>query len=59
VTSEEKALAEVRKEAQKKLMGVYGVYKICDGDVMRICQCKSYGRSLGFGGIGIGHWRRQ
>jgi len=54
VTSEEKTLTEVRKEAQKKLMGVCGVYKICDGDAMRICQGQSYGRPLGFGGIGTG-----
>ena len=38
MTLEEKFLTEVRKEAQKKLMGVYGVYKICDGDAMRICH---------------------
>jgi hypothetical protein len=34
VTLEENTLTEVRKEAQKKLMGVCGVYKICDGDAM-------------------------
>jgi isopentenyl diphosphate isomerase/L-lactate dehydrogenase-like FMN-dependent dehydrogenase len=47
-------LTEVREEAKKKLMGVCGVYKICDGDSMRICQGQSYGRPLGFGGIGSG-----
>ncbi len=54
MASEEKILTEVRKEAQKKLMGLCGVYKICDGDAMRICQGQSYGRPLGFGGIGTG-----
>jgi len=47
-------LTKIREEAKKKLMGVCGVYKICDGDAMRICQGQSYGRPLGFGGIGSG-----
>ena len=51
---EKLTLTEVREEAKKKLMGVCGVYKICDGDSMRICQGQSYGRPLGFGGIGSG-----
>ncbi|MHA1240026.1 MAG: alpha-hydroxy-acid oxidizing protein [Promethearchaeota archaeon] len=51
---EEMTLTKVREEAKKKLMGVCGVYKICDGDAMRICQGQSYGRPLGFGGIGSG-----
>ncbi|MHA2289035.1 MAG: alpha-hydroxy-acid oxidizing protein [Promethearchaeota archaeon] len=51
---EKMSLTEVREEAKKKLMGVCGVYKICDGDSMRICQGQSYGRPLGFGGIGSG-----
>ena len=51
---EEMTLTKVREEARKKLMGVCGVYKICDGDAMRICQGQSYGRPLGFGGIGSG-----
>ena len=54
MTIEEMTLTKVREEAKKKLMGVCGVYKICDGDSMRICQGKSYGRPLGFGGIGSG-----
>jgi len=54
MTLEELTLTEVREEAKKKLMGVCGVYKICDGDAMRICQGQSYGRPLGFGGIGSG-----
>jgi len=54
MTLEELTLTKVREEAKKKLMGVCGVYKICDGDAMRICQGQSYGRPLGFGGIGSG-----
>lgn len=54
MTLEEMTLTKVREEAKKKLMGVCGVYKICDGDSMRICQGQSYGRPLGFGGIGSG-----
>jgi len=54
MTLEEMNLTDVREEAKKKLLGVCGVYKICDGDAMRICQGQSYGRPLGFGGIGSG-----
>ncbi|MHA1234884.1 MAG: alpha-hydroxy-acid oxidizing protein, partial [Promethearchaeota archaeon] len=54
MTLEDMTLTKVREEAKKKLMGVCGVYKICDGDAMRICQGQSYGRPLGFGGIGSG-----
>ncbi|MGB5910785.1 MAG: alpha-hydroxy-acid oxidizing protein [Promethearchaeia archaeon] len=52
--SENLTLEEVREESRKKLMGICGVYKICDGDSMRICQGQSYGRPLNFGGIGSG-----
>ena len=54
MTLAEMSLTEVREIAKKKLLGVCGVYKICDGDSMRICQGQSYGRPLGFGGIGSG-----
>ena len=54
MTLEDMTLTKIREEAKKKLMGVCGVYKICDGDAMRICQGQSYGRPLGFGGIGSG-----
>ncbi len=54
MTVDEMSLTQVREEAKKKLLGVCGVYKICDGDSMRICQGQSYGRPLGFGGIGSG-----
>ena len=54
MTLEEITLTKVREEAKKKLMGVCGVYKLCDGDSMRICQGQSYGRPLGFGGVGSG-----
>jgi isopentenyl diphosphate isomerase/L-lactate dehydrogenase-like FMN-dependent dehydrogenase len=54
MTSEEVTLTEIREEAKRKLLGICGVYKICDGDSMRICQGQSYGRPIGFGGIGSG-----
>ena len=47
-------LEEVRENAKKKLMGICGVYKDCDGSSMRICQGQSYGRPLKFGGAGSG-----
>ena len=47
-------LEDVRNEARKKLMGICGVYKDCDGSPMRICQGQSYGKPLKFGGIGSG-----
>lgn len=47
-------LEDVRDEARKKLMGICGVYKDCDGSPMRICQGQSYGKYLQFGGIGSG-----
>ena len=52
--SEKKTLEDIRKIAQKKMMGICGVYKICDGDSTRICQGQSYGKPLKFGGIGSG-----
>jgi isopentenyl diphosphate isomerase/L-lactate dehydrogenase-like FMN-dependent dehydrogenase len=51
---EEKTLEEIRGIAQNKMMGLCGVYKICDGDSTRICQGQSYGKPLRFGGIGSG-----
>ncbi len=47
-------LEEVRNEARKKLKGICGVYRICDGDPARICQGQSYGRPIGIGGVGSG-----
>lgn len=47
-------LEDVRNEVRKKLMGICGVYKDCDGSPMRICQGQSYGKYLQFGGIGSG-----
>ncbi|MFX1356806.1 MAG: alpha-hydroxy-acid oxidizing protein [Promethearchaeota archaeon] len=52
--SEKMSLEEIRDIARKKMMGICGVYKECDGDPMRICQGQSYGKSLKFGGIGSG-----
>lgn len=51
---EEMTLDKIREEAKKKLLGICGVYKICDGDSNRICQGQSYGKPLGMGGIGSG-----
>ncbi|MFW9916565.1 MAG: alpha-hydroxy-acid oxidizing protein [Candidatus Thorarchaeota archaeon] len=48
------SLEKVRAEARRKLKGICGVYRICDGDPARICQGQSYGRPLGIGGIGSG-----
>jgi hypothetical protein len=47
-------LEDVRDEARKKLKGICGVYRECDGLPNRICQGQSYGGSLGVGGIGSG-----
>lgn len=47
-------LEDVRDEARKKLKGVCGVYKICDGADNKVCQGHSYGKSIGMGGIGSG-----
>ncbi|MHA2499627.1 MAG: alpha-hydroxy-acid oxidizing protein, partial [Candidatus Hodarchaeales archaeon] len=48
------SLEKVRAEARRKLKGICGVYRICDGAPSRICQGQSYGRPLGIGGIGSG-----
>ena len=52
--SEIKTIEDVRNIARKKLKGICGVYKDCDGDPRRLCQGQSYGRALGIGGIGSG-----
>ncbi len=46
---------DVRNEARKKLKGICGVYRNCDGLPNRICQGQSYGGTLGIGGIGAGY----
>ncbi|MFX0060469.1 MAG: alpha-hydroxy-acid oxidizing protein [Candidatus Heimdallarchaeota archaeon] len=48
------SLEEIRDIARKKMMGICGVYKECDGASTRICQGQSYGKPLKFGGIGSG-----
>ena len=35
---EELSLTDIREEARRKLLGICGVYKICDGDANRVCQ---------------------
>ena len=47
-------LEEVRNEACKKLKGVCGVFRICDGAYSKLCQNQSYGGPLGMGGPGSG-----
>ena len=49
-----KTLEDARNIAKKKLIGICGVYKDCDGDPRKLCQGQSYGRVLGIGGIGSG-----
>ena len=46
---------DVRNEARKKLKGICGVYKDCDGLPIRVCQGQGYGGTLGIGGIGAGY----
>jgi 4-hydroxymandelate oxidase len=48
------SLEEIREAAKAKLKGICGVYRICDGADVRLCQGHSYGSPLGIGGIGSG-----
>jgi isopentenyl diphosphate isomerase/L-lactate dehydrogenase-like FMN-dependent dehydrogenase len=48
------SLEQVREAAKAKLKGVCGVYRICDGQDVRMCQGHSYGSPIGIGGIGSG-----
>lgn len=48
------SLEEVREAAKAKLKGICGVYRICDGQDVRLCQGHSYGSPIGLGGIGSG-----
>ncbi|MHA1668829.1 MAG: hypothetical protein ACTSUR_09235 [Candidatus Heimdallarchaeaceae archaeon] len=43
-----------RKIAREKMKGFCGVYKSCDGEKNKICQGNSYGKPIGFGGVGSG-----
>ena len=54
MSNEPLTLNQVRKNAKKKMKGICGVFGVCDGDPNRICQGNSYGKPLGFGGIGSG-----
>jgi 4-hydroxymandelate oxidase len=47
-------LTSVRAEAKRKMKGYCGIFKVCDGDLNRICQNNHYGGSLNFGGAGLG-----
>ncbi|HUI93516.1 MAG TPA: alpha-hydroxy-acid oxidizing protein [Chitinivibrionales bacterium] len=48
------SLEDVREAAKAKLKGICGVYRICDGQDIRLCQGHSYGSPVGIGGIGSG-----
>ena len=43
-----------RSLAKEKMKGKCGVYRICDGENNWICQGNSYGKPIGFGGVGSG-----
>jgi len=52
--NESLSLEQVRDAAKVKLKGICGVYRICDGQDVRLCQGHSYGSPIGIGGIGSG-----
>ncbi|HMD68868.1 MAG TPA: alpha-hydroxy-acid oxidizing protein [Chitinivibrionales bacterium] len=52
--NESLSLEEIRETAKVKLKGICGVYRICDGQDVRMCQGHSYGSPIGIGGIGSG-----
>jgi isopentenyl diphosphate isomerase/L-lactate dehydrogenase-like FMN-dependent dehydrogenase len=54
MTHESPSLEDVREAAKAKLKGICGVYRICDGMDVRLCQGHSYGSPIGIGGIGSG-----
>jgi isopentenyl diphosphate isomerase/L-lactate dehydrogenase-like FMN-dependent dehydrogenase len=48
------SIEDHRNIAREKMKGKCGVYRICDGENNRICQGNSYGKPIGFGGVGSG-----
>ena len=48
------SVEEHRQIAREKMKGHCGVYKYCDGLDTRVCQGNSYGKPIGFGGVGSG-----
>ncbi len=50
----EMTLKEVRHNAQDKLKGICGVYKVCDGGPKKLCMGQKYGEPIGMGGAGKG-----
>ena len=48
------SVEEHRKIAKEKMRGKCGVFSICDGAPNKICQGNSYGKPIGFGGVGSG-----
>jgi 4-hydroxymandelate oxidase len=54
MSNESLSLEQVREAAKAKLKGICGVYRICDGQDVRLCQGHSYGSPIGIGGVGSG-----
>ncbi|MHA1199336.1 MAG: alpha-hydroxy-acid oxidizing protein, partial [Candidatus Heimdallarchaeaceae archaeon] len=48
------SVEEHRKIAKEKMKGKCGVFSMCDGAPNKICQGNSYGKPIGFGGVGSG-----
>jgi isopentenyl diphosphate isomerase/L-lactate dehydrogenase-like FMN-dependent dehydrogenase len=51
---DELTLKKVRHNAQEKLKGICGVYKVCDGGPKKLCMGQKYGEPIGMGGAGKG-----
>ena len=50
----ELTLKKVRQNAQEKLKGICGVYKVCNGGPKKLCMGQKYGEPIGMGGAGKG-----
>ncbi len=48
------SVEEHRSIAKEKMKGKCGVFSVCDGALNKICQGNSYGKPIGFGGVGSG-----
>ncbi|HME54588.1 MAG TPA: alpha-hydroxy-acid oxidizing protein [Candidatus Lokiarchaeia archaeon] len=51
---ENATLEDVRDIAREKMKGVCGVFPVCDGSANRVCNQRSYGKQVQFGGTGVG-----
>jgi isopentenyl diphosphate isomerase/L-lactate dehydrogenase-like FMN-dependent dehydrogenase/rubredoxin len=47
-------LINIREKARELLKGICAVNRACDGEPDRLCIGQSYGRPIGFGGVGKG-----